>query len=487
MFKNRILRRLALLFSIIMLITSTCNTTYGLIVTKSDSIINTFLPYDSVMNQLLLNKKVEHPFGDQYIIPENIAFNFELDFGKLYSKTKIKTSLGNYICDENGKLVLPVKANSTLSVQDIDVGTVVKVSELVEENSGFSVKDGVATKEIVISENDHVLVDYVNIYNPECITLSHVNLTGIKYIEGRDWQKGDLFSFKLEQKLSDNEWKVLGTKSIAYNPNSDNYNQFDFNSIIHKIKLDKIGHYEFRLSEIQGGLKEIVYDKTIKTFTVIVNDIDMDGSLEISDIVGSNNTEVKKVDGQYNIATTFNNIFKPVTPPVKDPKSIDVIVNIDKIVKNINKSKTTPEGFEFVLKDTLTNKELKALSNSNGDAFIQLSFDKDDIDKTFKYSLYEVNDGRKGVTYDKDRHMIEITITLDKENNKLVPKFVVDGKKVDKLEFVFENTYKKITGISPETSDRNTPDFWFITMILSAISSIMLAVMEKRYFKEENA
>lgn len=47
MIKNKIVRRVALVISFLMLLTSTVNTTYGYIVTKTDSVVNTFTPPES--------------------------------------------------------------------------------------------------------------------------------------------------------------------------------------------------------------------------------------------------------------------------------------------------------------------------------------------------------------------------------------------------------------------------------------------------------
>ena len=97
--KNKIFRRLALLVSMIVLLTSTVNTTFGFIVTKTDSLINTFVPFDNIISNLLISKNVEHPFGDEYVIPDNIAFDFKIDFGSLYANTTIKTTTGDIVAD----------------------------------------------------------------------------------------------------------------------------------------------------------------------------------------------------------------------------------------------------------------------------------------------------------------------------------------------------------------------------------------------------
>ena len=153
MLKNKIFRRLALLVSLIVLLTSTVNTTFGFIVTKTDSLINTFVPFDNIISDFLISKNVEHPFGNEYVIPDNIAFDFKVDFGSLYANTTIKTTTGDIVADKNGSIQISVKPEEAFGTYGIDAGTKVAVTEIQEDGSGFTVKNGTATMEGIVAED----------------------------------------------------------------------------------------------------------------------------------------------------------------------------------------------------------------------------------------------------------------------------------------------------------------------------------------------
>ena len=78
--QNKILRRFALLVSLLVLLTSTVNTTFGFVVTKTDSLINTFVPAvadtDNISLRLTVNKTV-HNTGDATLGPGGFEFVLE--------------------------------------------------------------------------------------------------------------------------------------------------------------------------------------------------------------------------------------------------------------------------------------------------------------------------------------------------------------------------------------------------------------------------
>ena len=228
MLKNKIFRRLALLVSLIILLTSTVNTTYGFIVTQTDSLINTFIPFDSVIGDLLISKTVEHPFGDEYVIPDHIAFDFKVDFGFGYANKTIKTTYGDVTADKNGAVPVTVKPGEIFAVKGIDVGTKVTVTEIEKDGSGFAVKDGAAIMEGVVTQDGSLKFDYTNIYTPASVKPANVSVNGAKILEGRSWQNGDAFTFLLEQNIGEDIWESLGTKTVTYDAENATFNHFNY-------------------------------------------------------------------------------------------------------------------------------------------------------------------------------------------------------------------------------------------------------------------
>ena len=481
MFKSKMFRRIALFVSLISLITSTVNTTFGFIVTKTDSIINTFTPLKSVMNALTITKAVEHPFGEDYVIPDDIAFDFEVALGSLYSETTIKTSAGDLKADKDGKITVSVKPNSPFTLSDIDADTKVTVTELEKKDSGFSAKDG-AVKESVISKDGGTLVSFVNLYSPKSVAPLNVKVVGKKLLEGREWQKGDSFSFILEQKNGEN-WNTLGTKSISFDESDTSFNTFDFSSIIQALTFDKVGTYSFRMSEVVGNAENMLYDKTVNTFTIKVTDTDMDGSLEISSVSGAQNAKVTKDGGNYSVAVTFNNSFVPPAPA--DPDDISLPIVIKKTVKNTSDQKIGPDGFEFILENTATGEKQSVKTDRDGKAVLSPIFTASDVGKTYTYKLFEKNGGKTGVTYDSDVYSITVAISLSEEG-KLSYTAKVDGKAVTTPIAEFENVYSAAAIETPDTSENNTLPLWFALMVVSAAACLALILLEKRYKTAKN-
>ena len=482
MLKNKIFRRLALLVSLIVLLTSTVNTTFGFIVTKTDSFINTFVPFDNIISNLLISKNVEHPFGDEYVIPDNIAFDFKVDFGSLYANTTIKTTTGDIVADKNGSILISIKPGESFAVEGINSGTKVTVTEIQKDARGFTVKDGAATMEGVVAADGSLKFQYVNIYTPASVKPTNVSVKGNKILEGRDWQEEDSFSFALEQKQSDGTWTTLGTKTVAYSADDATFNCFDFSDLLQTLTFDKIGVYSFRITEVVGNAENVDYDKSVNTFNIRVTDVDMDGKLEINTVTAAQNAQVTEVNGKYNVTVTFNNTFTSVIP---DPEDIMVKIDVDKTVKNTSVSSIGPAGFKFVLEDTISGEKIALKSNENGDATFSLPFTSADVGKAFTYKLSEINSGIPGVTYDTNVYDISIAIALG-ENNKLNANVAINGHIVKNPVAKFVNIYHGESLDSPQTGDNSNLTFSFILMIISGATCIFLAIVNKKYRAREN-
>ncbi len=479
MIKNKVFRRLALLFSLIMLITSTVNTTYGYIVTQTDSLINTFTPGQTLVNGLHISKTVEHPLGEGYVIPDNISFDFQVNLGSLYANTTIKTTVGNIVADENGTITVSIKPGKSVDIEDIDEGTKVTVTEVQKDGSGFTVKDG-AVKEATVSADGSVTIDFVNNYTPANVQPTIVTVSGTKVLGGREWQTGDTFSFLLEQDTGNGNWVSLGTKTITYDAENADFNKFDFSDLVQALTFDTVGTYAFRISEVVGNLENVDYDKTVNSFTIKVGDADMDGKLEVQDVTGAQNAAVTKDDeaGKYNVVVTFNNTFVP--PVVPDPDDIAVTITVNKTVKNTGTQALGPNGFEFVLENVATGEKTALETDNDGKAIFNLPFTAADIGKTYNYTLSETNEGKQGVTYDAVVYNIQVAIALG-EDNKLIATVTRNGTAVENCVAEFENTFHTEQEPSPPTGDNSNSTFWFIMMIISGTACVVLLLIDKRY------
>ena len=463
-----------MLLSLVMLITSTIGTTYGYLVTKTDSITGVFVPKTPSVSALTIGKTVEHPLGDGYKIPNTIRFDFKVELGAYYANAKLNTTLGEMTADANGILTASIKPFVNFVIQDLEVGTVVKVTEQATTLDGFTVK-GESTKTVTVASDGSASLTFVNTYVPDAVKPQNVTVNGIKLLGGREFREGDSFSFMLEQQNGES-WTALGTKTVTYDANDPHFNEFDFSDIFRAITFDKVGIYSFRMTEIIGSLDNVDYDRTVNRFTVLVTDVDMDGSLEINTVTGTDNVTVTGTNGAYTVSVTFNNTFIP--PVLPDPSPIQVQLDINKTMTNTGELTIGPKGFEFVLENLLTHQKLATVTDDDGEAFFLLSFTKSDIGKTFTYTITETDKGQSGVTYDDDIVEIEITITRD-ANNTLVASLKQDGVSTNAITASFENIYHADRPVSPPTSDTNLT-FWFAMMIVSGSTFVALLVYEKK-------
>ena len=463
----------ALLVAIIMLLTAGVQSTMAFVVTKSDSIINIFLPYKGLVSDLIISKTVEHPYGVDYVYPEGLAFDFKVELGDFYANTTIETTNGSVVADETGAFTVSVKPDSPVGIEDIDEGTEVKVTELTDNmGKGFSVKDEVNSYDVKIPESGSVVVEIVNVYSPEGVVADNVNLTGNKVLEGRDWQEGDSFSFLLEMKNSDGEWADIGIKTVTYDEEDPDFSNFDFSDVIHGLEFTEAGTYSFRVSEIEGELEEVDYDKSVNYFNIIVADPDMDGDLDIVDVVVNQNITLTKNEefGSFDMTVVFNNTFVPEIKPI--PDDITVGVALSKNVQNKGTAELGAEGFRFILENTETSEQIVLVSDEAGAASVDLTFSADDAGKTFTYELYEKNEGKAYITYDETVYEISISVSLDEVNNVLVAEVLTDGQKADTSTCVFENIYDYTPPTAPPTSDD-----YALPLTLFITSMVILALL----------
>lgn len=303
----------ALPLSLLLAFNATVQSSLAFVITSTPAALNTFKPYQSIEGDLIISKTVEHPFGEDYVIPENIAFDFQVELGALYAGYTLTTTQGNFTTDENGILTVSVKPGVPIGIEGIDEGMQVTVTELQKDGDGFAVKDDAAAQTVTVSPDNQIIVDFINIYTPAPVSPDHVSVSGVKVLEGREWQEGDTFDFLLERQDENGEWISMGTRSIAYSTETADFNTFDFSDLIQTMEFTEIGTYAFRMSEVIGTLENVVYDATVNTFNITVGDADMDGSLEIQDVAAAQNAAVTKDDAAdtYSVDVTFNNIFTP--------------------------------------------------------------------------------------------------------------------------------------------------------------------------------
>lgn len=413
--------------SMMVLLTVSVGGTLGYIIDETDWITNIFKSGLHPEGDLLIDKKVEHPFGDNYQIPNDLSFDFILDFGNEYEGTSVIVNGEEKQINDN-KINVQVKPNTQVKVEDILAGTKVKVTE--STKPGFSEKNNQSTQEVVIEKLTTKVLTFTNVYAPSKVEPVNVELKVEKKLEGdRDWLETDKFTFNLEVQKDDLTWEKLASKDATFNERI-----VDFTEIIQAYTFDSMKTYSFRISETEESNNGIIYDQ-IKYFDVKVSDSDMDGKYEIESIVStSTNTTVTEENNQFLVDMIITNTYQ-----LEGESS--VIIDITKEVENLSGGNINKAGYVFVLYDESGNelKRTEATSQA-GEAFIELTYLPKHVGNTYTYTLKELNAGETigPVTYDSTIHEIKVNV-IDKLDGTIQAMF---EDQTNEMKVTFKNIYK---------------------------------------------
>ncbi len=253
---------------------------------------------------------------------------------------------------------------------------------------------------------------FTNTYTPTATTAT---ITGTKALTGRDLAEGEFFF-----DLKDADGNVVQTVQ-----NGDD-GTFGFAPL----QLDKVGTYVYTVSERAGATANgVTYDTTVFTATVTVTENAETHALEAQVAYSKG--------GKAADAVAFSNSYAPAATEVK--------LGASKVLSG----EDLKEGqFSFQLKDA-DGKVLQTAKNAADGTvgFEAISYDKPG---TYAYSISEVDDGQKNVTYDAAEHRVTVTVTDDGAGH-LVATVTYDGAVAP----VFKNTYTPPT--TPPTEPPTNP------------------------------
>lgn len=369
------IKKIIMFVLLLAIITISNQVTLAYLLDKTSPLVSKFIPGDYPLGGFTINKNVEHSLGDDYVIPESIEFEFTIDLGRYYMNQVISTSLGNFETDENGVFSVKIKPDVGITVNGIEEGTKVKITD-VSNLVGFT-NDKENVREITVSLDENVELKFNNTYTPELVTGKNVSLDGVVKIDGREWQDGDEFILKLEHMNEQNKWIELSSKKIVYDSKNVDFSKFNFNDIIQTYVFKNVGFYKFRVSEVVGNLENVDYDKTINNFEIVVSDKTMDGKLEIDSVTGTNNIVVNKIDSKFEIMVTFNNKYK-----VSEDSEIEYV---DKVEDSI-----LVEDIILVKEDDYTIETVVSKFDGLSDNYTYTIYDKDD--NVYKDGLVRTGD-----------------------------------------------------------------------------------------------
>ena len=243
-------------------------------------------------------------------------------------------------------------------------------------------------------------IRFDNTYTP---TPVDVTVKADKRLTGRDLNDGEFAA-----ELKDSDGNLLQTKRFARVPRdaqSDKANVREGEGTLEfdKLTFDRAGVYTYTVTEQDGNLGGVTYDRTVHTVTVTVTEDAKTHRLVAA--VSYSNGE----GGEDGIL--FRNTYQPG----------NVMVELA-ARKNLTGRGLKADEFEFELVDKDGKVIDSARNDKDGDIrFKPLTYGRDNngIDDCgeHRYVIRESNTGEKNVTYDRTEHHVTVTVGDDLQGN----------------------------------------------------------------------
>ena len=243
-------------------------------------------------------------------------------------------------------------------------------------------------------------IRFDNTYTP---TPVDVTVKADKHLTGRDLNDGEFAA-----ELKDSDGNLLQTKRFARVPRdaqSDKANVREGEGTLEfdKLTFDRAGVYTYTVTEQDGNLGGVTYDRTVHTVTVTVTE-DAKTHRLVAAVSYSNGES-----GEDGIL--FRNTYQPG----------NVMVELA-ARKNLTGRGLKADEFEFELVDKDGKVIDSARNDKDGDIrFKPLTYGRDNngIDDCgeHRYVIRERNTGEKNVTYDRTEHHVTVTVGDDLQGN----------------------------------------------------------------------
>lgn len=244
-------------------------------------------------------------------------------------------------------------------------------------------------------------IRFDNTYTPAPVD---VTVKADKHLTGRDLNDGEFAA-----ELKDSDGNLLQTKRFARVPRdaqsdkATNVREGEGTLEFDKLTFDRAGVYTYTVTEQDGNLGGVTYDRTVHTVTVTVTEDAKTHRLVAA--VSYSNGE----GGEEGIL--FRNTYQPG----------NVMVELA-ARKNLTGRGLKADEFEFELVDKDGKVIDSARNDKDGDIrFKPLTYGRDNngIDDCgeHRYVIRERNTGEKNVTYDRTEHHVTVTVGDDLQGN----------------------------------------------------------------------
>ena len=246
------------------------------------------------------------------------------------------------------------------------------------------------------------------------------DLTVSKGIDGRAWQEGDSFTFKLEQGENNPDGVTLPENAsglvIAYDENAEDQTAA-YSDSFGNITFTLPGTYTFTVSEEQpaadADTEGVTYDTTVYTVTVEVTDAG-------EGVLNAEITSIADQDGNSSDALSFTNTYEP-GGSTDLPDEGQGSIQLRKVLQG---KAWDGDTFTFVIAaadeasskympaETQVTVDAKTDTDENGNDFADFGFGTITYDQigVYTYTVTEVTGDNAGITYDS--HPAKVTVEV---------------------------------------------------------------------------
>lgn len=440
---------------------------------------NTYAPAPATVEFPLINKVID---GDRSEPLKAGEFSFEMKVVSANPADGIKLPSTTVVTNaENGNITFGeitfTKAGTyTVAVQEI-------IPESAHKAAGitYSTEKITAVYSVVDNCNGALtatltqLTGGENIINRYTAKPANVTIDITKTLTGRrneEWLATDKFDFAVRAVGSDTLASIQnGDIEFAFESGNTDSATYTVSSPRDKasaaVKVNKPGTYRFIVSEVDGGIKGITYDKSEKEIVIVATD-------------DSANAQIKvKVNGQdTNRATVhFTNRYKSeATSPV-------TITAKKKVTASEGNSYTMKGGeFSFIIEGT-PGAPMPDNTTVKNDAQGNVNFGKVQFTErgTYVYTIREVKGDLEGFLYDGEVYTMSVAVTDDYTTGKLVAAAKITDKAGKEAKIEFNNKYNPketsaiISGLKELEGRRLNADEFIFAVLDSENKEVALA------------
>ncbi len=192
---------------------------------------------------------------------------------------------------------------------------------------------------------------------------------------------------------------------------------------------DDIGKsYTYTMKVKNEGAEHVTYSSMVYTYVVTLS---LSADNKIIAVITENGEAVTKAQAE------FEQIYDYTVLP--DPDPIKVEFGVTNTVENKGSEIIGADGFTVVFTPEGGSEESRK-TDIGGKASFEVSYTKDDIGRSYTYTVKIKNEGAAYVTYSTLTYTYVVTLSLSKDN-KIVASITENGKSVTKAQALFEQIY----------------------------------------------